>query len=115
MRKAASDHAIGKLAPAGDAQPLVVEESALAVLGDVELVVSGVVDHARDDGAFARQPDRDRELRNAVQEIAAAAERVAEPGMRLVRALTRAAFLADKAVARPCLGEIGLEHFLGAL
>ena len=107
MRQAAADHAVVELAAAGDAQPLVVEEGALAALGDVELVIGGIVDHAGDDGALALQPDRDRELRDAVQEIGGAVERIDDPGVGLVVALADAAFLADEAVARPRLGEVG--------
>ena len=89
MRQAAGDHAFIELAAAGDAQPLLVEEGALAALGDVELVIGGIVDHARDDRAFALQADRDRELRNAVQEIRGAVERIDDPGVALVGAFAR--------------------------
>ena len=115
MRQAAGDHAFIELPAPGDAQPLVVEEGALAALGDVEFVVGGIVDHAGDDGALALQADRDREMRNAVQKIGSAVERIDDPGVALVGAFAGAAFLADKTVARPRLGEVRVEHFLGAL
>ena len=115
MRQAAGDHAFVELAAAGDAQPLVVEEGALAALGDVELVIGGIVDHAGDDRALALQADRNREMRDAVQEVGGAVERIDDPGVALVVALAGAAFLADEAVTRPRLGEVGVEHFLGAL
>jgi hypothetical protein len=54
-------------------------------------------------------------LRNAVQEIGGAVQGIDDPGVALVAALARAAFLAEKAVARPRPGEIGVEHLLGAL
>jgi 3'-phosphoadenosine 5'-phosphosulfate (PAPS) 3'-phosphatase len=38
-----------------------------------------------------------------------------DPGVGLVGALAMAAFLAEEAVARPGLGEVGEEHLLGAL
>ena len=44
-------------------------------------------------------------MRNAVQEIGGAVERIDDPAMALVGAGARAAFLAEKAVARPRLGE----------
>src|SRR5262249_11814235 len=72
MRQPAADRALAELAASGDAQPLVVEESTLAALGDIELVIGGVVDHARNDRVVALQSDRDRELRNSVQEIGGA-------------------------------------------
>ena len=115
MRQAAGDHAFVELAAAGDAQPLVVEERALAALGDVQLVIGGVVDHAGDDGVLALQADRDRKLRDAVQEVGGAVERIDDPGVALVGAFAAAAFLADEAVARPRLGEVLVQHFLGAL
>jgi len=34
-----ADHAVAEVAPAGDAQSLIVEEGALAALGDVEVVI----------------------------------------------------------------------------
>src|SRR5438552_8587341 len=115
MRQAAGDHAFVQLAAAGDAQPLVVEKRALAALGDVQLLIGRIVDHARDDGAFALQPDRDRELRDAVQKVGGAVERVDDPGVALVGALAGAAFLAHKAVTRPRLGQIRVEHLFRAL
>ena len=108
MRQPAGDHAFAKLAPAGDAQPLIVEEGALAALGDIEVVIGRIVDQARDHGALALQADRNRELRDAVQEIRGAVERIDDPGVALVVAFADAAFLADEAVTRPRLGEVGV-------
>src|SRR5690349_14721016 len=115
MRHAAGDHAFIEPAAAGDAQALVVEERALAALGDIELVIGGIVNHARDDGVFAPQADRNRELRDAVQEVGGAVQGIDDPGVGLVGALARAAFLADEAIARPRLGEVLVEYLLGAL
>jgi hypothetical protein len=74
MRQAAGDHAFIEPVAAGDAQPLVVEERALAALGDVHLLIGGVVDHAGDDGVFALQTDRDCEVRDAVREVGGAVQ-----------------------------------------
>src|SRR4051794_4947461 len=115
MRQAAGDHAFAEPPAPGDAQPLVVEEGALAALGDVELVIGGIVDQPGDDGALALQPDRNRKLRYAVQKIGGAVERIDNPGVALVGALAGTAFLADKAIARPRLGKVAVEHLLGAL
>ena len=57
-----------------DAQALVVEERALAALGDVQLVIGGIVDHARNDRALALRTDRDRKLPDAVQEVGGAVQ-----------------------------------------
>ena len=59
-----------------------------------------IVDQAGDDRALALEPDRDGELRDAVQEIGGAVERIDDPAVGLVGAVARAAFLAEKAVAR---------------
>src|SRR6201996_5956762 len=99
MRQAAGDHAFIEFAPAGDAQPLVVEKRALAAFGGVELVIGGIVDDACDHRAFALKRDRDRKLRNAMQKIGGAVERIDDLGVGLVGALARAAFLADEAIA----------------
>ena len=114
MRQAAGDHAFVELAAAGDAQPLVVEEGALAALGDVEIVIGRIVDQAGDNGALALQADRNRELRDAVQEVGGAVERIDDPGVALVVAFADAALFADEAVTRPRLGEVGVQHLLGA-
>jgi hypothetical protein len=100
MRQPAGDHAFVELAAAGDAQALIVEEGALAAFGDIELVIGGIVDDAGNDGSFALKSDRDRKLRNAVQEVGGAVERIDDPGVGLVVARARAAFLADKALER---------------
>ena len=52
-------------------------------------------------------------MRNAVQEIGGAIERIDDPPMILVGAGARAAFFAEKAVVRPRLGEFLIDDFLG--
>src|SRR5207302_2834694 len=115
MRQPAGDHAFVEIATAGDAQPLIVEEGALATLGNIELFVGRIIDYPGDYGALALQADRDRKLRDAVQEIRGAVERVDDPGVGLVVAHTCPAFLADEAVTRPRLVEVAVEHLLSAL
>ncbi len=115
MRQPAGDHAVAEIAPAGDAQALVVEEGALAAFGDVELIIGRIIDQAGDHRALALQADRYRELRDAVQEVGGAVERIDDPDVALVGAFAMAAFLADETVARPRLGEVGVQHLLGAL
>ena len=53
-------------------------------------------------------------MRDAVEEVGGAVERIDDPGVGLVIAHAGAAFLADEAVTRTRLGEIGVKHFLGA-
>src|SRR5829696_6944063 len=113
MRQAAGDDAVGEASPSRDAQPGVVEKGAFAALSQKHLVSRRIVDQSRDDDAFTLQRHRDGELRNAVQEIRGAIERVDDPQMRRVAAFVAAAFLTDKAVARPRLGEFLAQHLLG--
>ena len=56
--------------------------------------------------AFTLERDRNRELRNAVEEIGGAVERIDDPGLRRVAAVMLAAFLAEETVARPRLGQL---------
>ena len=72
---------------AGDAQAAVVAPGALPLLGDIHGIVGGIVDEAGDDLALALQRDRDREHRDAVQEVGGAVERVDVPDVGLVGAL----------------------------
>ena len=113
MRQAAGHHRVGEPRPRRDANPPVVEEGALAALGDEQIVVGRIVDEAGDDGAVALERDRHGEMRNAVQEIGGAVERIDDPAVRVVGAGMRAAFLAEKAVIRPRLGELGAQNLLG--
>src|SRR4029079_19723972 len=91
VRQSAGNHRIGKRLARRHAQPAVVEEGALAALAGEQLVGYRVVDHRGDDGAVALEPDRDRELRNAVQEVGGAVERIDDPGVALVAAVAPAA------------------------
>src|SRR5262249_2106374 len=59
--------------------------------------------------------DGDGELRDAVQEVRGAVERIDDPGMRLVRTLGAAAFLAEETVAGPRFRELGAQDLLGAM
>jgi hypothetical protein len=114
MRQSAGDDRLGQPLPRRDTDALVIEKRALAAFGNKHLVVGGVVDEAGNDRARAFERDGDGEMRNAVQEIGRAVERIDDPAMRLVGALARAAFLTQKAVIRSRLGELGAHDFLGA-
>src|SRR6185503_11354657 len=97
MRQRAGYDRIDEPLARGDPDAAVVEERALAALCGEELVIGGIVDQPRDRRALAHQRDRDREVRNAVQEVGGAVERIDHPGVGLVAALAAAAFLAEKA------------------
>ncbi len=114
MGQPTGDHRVGQPLAPRDAQALVVEESAFAALGGKQLVVDRIVDQAGDDRVFAFERDRDREMRNAVQEIGCAVERVDDPGVGLVGAFVAAAFFAEKAIARPRARQLVAQDLLGA-
>ena len=95
----------------GDAHAPIVEIGALALLGDEHVVGRRIIDDAGDELALALEPDRDGENRNAVQEVGGPVERIDMPGVGLVAALDRAAFLHEKAVARTGARQF-LEHDL---
>src|SRR5262245_53033817 len=100
VRKRAGHDRVGEPLAPRHAQPLIVEERALPAFGGEKLVVGGIVDDARDDAAFALERDRDRKVRNAVQKVQRAIDRIDDPAVGLVAALPRAAFLAEETVAR---------------
>ncbi len=81
MGRAGPDHGIGEGLARADAQAAVVQEGAAASLGGVELVRRRVEDDRADDLALALERDGDGEMRNAVQEIGGAVERIDDPGM----------------------------------
>ena len=87
----------------------------MAFLGGEEIVGDGIVDHARHHLAFALQPDGDGEMRNAMHEIGGAVDRIDDEAVGLVGAFDRAAFLAQKAIAGPRLGQFLDQDLFGAL
>ena len=105
--------ALRNVAAGGDADAAVVVIGALPLFGDENVVGGGIVDHARDHLAFALQPDRDGEDRQAMQEIGGAVERIDVPDVALVGALDRSAFLHHEAIARPRLGQFLEDRALG--
>ena len=114
MRQAARDHRVGEPPPRRHPQALIVEECALAALGDEQFLVHRIVDHPGDDRSFAFERDRDRELRDAVQEIRGAVERIDDPDMGRIGARLQPAFLTEKSVARTRPRQLRVENLLGA-
>src|SRR5262249_58936 len=81
-------------------QPVVVKERTFAALGAEQVVGRGVVDDAGHDRAFPLERERDGEVRDPVQEVHGAVERIDNPGVGLVAALAPAPFLANETVTR---------------
>ena len=86
-RNAGADQRVGQMAARRDAQAPVVDIGAGALLGPEHLVAQRLVDDAGDDLAVALERDRDREMRDAVQEIGGAVERIDDPAVMRVGAL----------------------------
>ena len=97
------------------AQPLIVQERALAALGREQLVGGGIVDQPGDDRALPLERDRNREVGDAVQKIQRAVDRIDDPAVRPVGAFPHPPFLADEAVAGTRLFELLTHDLLGAV
>ena len=105
---------ISLMSPAArHAQAAVVDPGAGAFLGHEHLVLDRVVDHARHDLALVLQGDRDRPVRQAVQEVDRAVERIDDPAAGRVLALHLGALLAEPAVGRARLGQFVADDLLG--
>src|SRR5690606_24276319 len=83
IRDAGGNQRFGQVTPSGHTQARVLQPGAAALLGPEGVVGDRLVDHARGDlaPALAVQPrllnrDRDREVRDAVEEVAGSVERV---------------------------------------
>ena len=87
----------------GDAQALVVEKGAVTLLGHEHLVGDRIEDDGRDELAFALQRDGDGEMRNAVQEVGGAVERIDDEAVGFVGPFDDARFLDQEGVAGPRL------------
>ena len=98
----------------GDPQTLFIQERPLAALRGEQLLIGGIVDDAGHDHAVALQCDRNGELRNAVQEVGGAVERVHDPAMGFVVTVPAATLLAQERIAGPRLGELREQDFFGA-
>src|SRR6266852_1127510 len=113
VRERAGDDGVGEPLARRDPQAPIVEIGALAALGGEQLVVRRIVDDAGDDRSFALERNRDREMRDAVQEVQGAVERIDDPAVALVAAFAGAAFLADEPIARPRMLELRAHDILG--
>jgi hypothetical protein len=88
-------------------------QAAGALFGPEHLVLGGVVDHGADDLALVFQRDRDRPVRQAVQEVGGAVQRIDDPAPGRVLAPVLAGFLAQPAIGRAAAQQIFLDHPLG--
>ena len=113
-RQPGADHRLSKLATGRHSEPAIVKIGADALLGPEHLVPGRLVDQPGDDLAVALQRDRDGEMRDPVEEIGGAVQRVDNPAVMLVGTFRRAAFLEQQAVAGTRLGQLVAERPLGA-
>ncbi len=89
---------IGENAAGGNAQTAIVQEGAAALFRREQFVRCRIEDDAGHDFTIALQCDGDRELRNAVQEVGRAIERIDDPAVGAIGALFLLAFLAEETV-----------------
>src|SRR5260221_14412380 len=113
VRQAASNDRIGKPLSSGNPNALFVKERAFAAFGDEHFLVRGIVNKPGHDSVFALECHRNGKMRNAMQEIGGAVERVDNPGMGFVGAFAVAAFFAEKSIAGSRLYEFGVKLLLG--
>ena len=104
-RKAGADQRAVEPEPLGHAQAPAVEQGADSSLGGEQLAAQRVEHDADFRAAAVAAGDRDRELRETVQEIRGAVERVDDPGVVVTR--RRAALFGEEAVARVGLADRG--------
>src|ERR1700754_493098 len=114
MRDTGADNAIVELAARRDANTPIVQKRALAALGGEEFIVHRIVDHGRDDDAVLLQRKRYGELRDAVQEIRRAVERIDDEALRGIGAADGSAFFEQEADIGPRLLQFLDENVLGA-
>jgi hypothetical protein len=74
--------------------------------------VTGLYD-AGDDLALALEADGDGPMRDAVQEVGGAVERIDDPAVRAVDADDLAALFHEEAVTGARLGQLAVDHILG--
>src|SRR5215469_2016926 len=115
MRQATGDDSVGEPLPRGDADALVVQKRTLAALGDEHVVIRRIVDETSDDRAVALKRNRDGEMRDAMEEIGGAVERIDDPAMGRVGARMSAAFFAQEAIVWPRFGEFLAHDGLGTM
>ena len=72
----------------------------MALFGREHFVGNGIVHNCGDDLTFAFERDRNGKLRNAVQEIRRAVERIDDESVRLVLTVYHAGFFDEETVAR---------------
>ena len=61
------------------------------------------------------ESDRDGEMRNRMEEVGGAVERIDDPAMALVGAGMRTAFFAQKTIVGPCFNEFRANDRLGSM
>ena len=113
MRDAGGDDGVVELLATADADAALVHERAPALLGEEHLVAHRVVDDAGERLRVALEGNGDGELRDAVQKVGGAVERIDQPAVRGVFTDADAVLLHDEAVLRPRLGQLGEDDLLG--
>src|SRR3546814_10237104 len=121
VRNARRDQAFVEVTARRDAKPAIVQPGTAAALGPIAFVGDGLIDERRRHLAPAAaglgllHRDRDREMRDRVEEVRGAVERV-DDETRLARiALDLARLFHLEAPARARVGQLVIERALGRL
>src|SRR6478752_589173 len=114
VREGAGDHRVPDPSAPRHPQPLIVQEGALAAFGGEHLIGRGIIDKSGNDRAVALECDRNCKVRDAMQKVHRAVDRIDDPAVGLVAALPHSAFLADEGVAGARLFELLPHDLLGA-
>ena len=112
--EAGADQRLAELATGGHPEAAVVEIGADAFFGPEHLVAGRLVDQPGNDLAIAFERDRDRKMRDPVQEIGGAVERVDDPAVVWIGSFGRALFLEQQTIAGAGAQQLGLQCALGA-
>jgi len=115
VRDAGRDQRAREVRVRRDAEAGPVEPCPAPLLGDERLVLRGVEHHPGDDAAAALERDRYGEMRNAVDEVGRAVERIDDVpvGVGTGSAWRRSALLADEPTAGVRAEQGALERLLG--
>ncbi len=114
MRDAGGDHRFLHVDARGHPQAVGIEAAAFALLGGEHLIGDRVLNQPGDDLAFVLEGEGYGEMRDAVQEVGGAVDRIDDPAIAVVLALDLTGFLHQEADLRPRLRQLDHQDFLGA-
>jgi hypothetical protein len=110
-RNTSGQNAITQGLASGDPQALVIVEGPTASLSPIEVIGDWIIDNASNQAPFPFQRNRDRQMRNGVDEIGRAIDGVDNPAIGLVGAFDHAALFTQKAIAGARFAQLFKQDF----